>query len=199
MEISKIQQKAAEQLISIIANGVGQNKVVNLPTAISTAARLSGSFLLRSFEFNLEDIKPGTALLSNEANEQSPGLINVIGGVLTSFGIEIDHEKMNSAVLQEPQLEFLPSLEATQKGAHKIKDSYKLNNKEMAISCAIASAFFIEQAKDDFSIESGLNTAIYGLIEGSKTMPPAMETVTKPLSKTTSEAKSKIKKWYQFW
>ena len=200
MEFSKNQNKVAAEMVNLISNAIGQNKVVHLATAIKTSARLSGSFLLRSFNFDLEDVKPVTALLSNEANEEGPLLINVIGTVLTNLNVPIDDAKMDSAAIEESQLDFIESLKATQKDAHKLKETYKLTDKEMAVSCAVTTAFIIEEAKNDLGVEVAFNTAIYGLIEGTKTMPPAMEgTSGETASKPKPPTKPKSKKWYEFW
>ena len=51
---------------------------------------------------------------------------------------------------------------------------YGLNQKEMAAACAMATAFIIQECQNDLEVESGFNTAAYGLIEGSKTVIPEM-------------------------
>jgi len=58
----------------------------------------------------------------------------------------------------------------------------------MAVACAMSTAFIIQQCQNDVEIESGFNTAVYGLIEGSKTVPPEM-----------TELPTEQKKWYKFW
>jgi hypothetical protein len=53
-----------------------------------------------------------------------------------------------------------------------IMNRNRLNFEEMAYSCAIATAFMINECQQDMPVESGFNGAIYGFIEGSKTYPP---------------------------
>ena len=156
-------------------------------TAISAASRLSGTFLFKSFALNIQDENPGTAVFSSEANEQGQELINLIGAVLTNIGVAIDNSKMESAEIEKSELDFLESLNATQDKANVIMQNNNLSNKEMSIACAMSAAFIIEECKNNLTIESGFNTAIYGLIEGSKTVPPRTVEITK-----------EKKKWYKF-
>ena len=174
MQISENQNQAAGDIVDLIVHATGRNGGVHPATAIAGAARLSGSFLLRSFKFEVGDAKPGTVLLSQEANEEGPLLINVIGAVLSSLGVQIDNSQMESAEPQTSNLDFLTSMEATQSEAIKIMEKHGLEAKEMSVSCAMATAFIIQQCRQDLPAEAGFQTAIMGLIEGSKTAPPKM-------------------------
>jgi hypothetical protein len=188
MEISEKQNKATGEIVDLIASAIGKNREVHSATAIATSARLSGAFLFKSFGLKIDDAKPGTVVLSQQANEEGPELINVIGAVLSNFGVTVDNDKMESAEIQKTELDFLQSLSATQTKATVIMKKYGLNEKEMAVACAMSTAFIIQQCQNDVEVESGFNTAVYGLIEGSKTVPPEMTVST-----------NEQKKWYQFW
>ncbi|UKM66581.1 hypothetical protein GSB9_03171 [Flavobacteriaceae bacterium GSB9] len=188
MEISQNQNKATGEIVDLIASAIGKNREVHSATAIATSARLSGSFLFKSFGLNIDDAKPGTAVLSNQANEEGPELINVIGAVLSNMGVNIDNNKMESAEIQKTELDFLQSLNLTQAKATEIMKKHKLTEKEMSVACAMSTAFIIQQCQNDLEVESGFNTAVYGLIEGSKTVPPEL-----------SESTTEQKKWYKFW
>ena len=188
MNISEKQNKATGEIVDLIASSIGKKREVHSATAIITSARLSGAFLFKSFGLNIKDVKPGTAILSHQANEEGPELINVIGAILSNLGVIIDNTKIESAEIQKSELEFLESLDATQTKASEIMKKYRLKEKEMAIACAMSTAFIIQQCQNDVNIESGFNTAVYGLIEGSKTVPPEM-----------IESTTELKKWYKFW
>ena len=70
MKITNEQNKAAGQIVELIASKFGKNRKIHPGTAITAGARLSGSFIFRSFNFSLKDIKPGTVVLSEQANEK---------------------------------------------------------------------------------------------------------------------------------
>ena len=188
MEINQNQNKATGEIVDLIASAIGKNREVHSATAIATSARLSGSFLFKSFGLDIDDAKPGTAVLSQEANEQGHELINVIGAVLSNMGVNIDNDKMELAEIQKTELDFLQSLSSTQAKAIEIMKKHKLTEKEMAVACAMSTAFIIQQCQNDLDVESGFNTAVYGLIEGSKTVPPEL-----------TESPTEQKKWYKFW
>lgn len=178
MQIKDEQQKAARDIVDLIASAIGKNREVHSATAIATASRLSGAFLFNSFGFQVNNATPGTAMLSTEANEQGPELINIIGGVLGNLGITLDAKQLESAKIETAELDFLKSLKITQKEAETIRIKYDLNFKEMAITCAMSTGFIIEQCKNDISVASGFNIAVYGLIEGAKTVPPKSDQAT---------------------
>ncbi len=154
MEINQNQNKATGEIVDLIASAIGKNREVHSATAIATSARLSGSFLFKSFELKIDDAEPGTAILSQEANEQGPELINVIGAVLSNMGVTVDNDKMESAEIQKTELDFLESLSATQAKAHGIMNKHKLNQKEMAVACAMSTAFIIQQCQNDVEAHS---------------------------------------------
>jgi len=188
MQISEKQNKASGEIVDLIANSIGRNREVHTATAIATAGRLSGTFLFKSFGLDLQESKPGTVVLSQQANQEGPELINVIGVVLSKLNVPVDNEKMASAEVQESKLDFSQTIKATFLKASEIMKTHGLSEKEMAAACAIATGFIIQQCQTDLNVESGFTTAIYGLIEGSKTVPP-------PLSNSTNEQK----RWYKFW
>ena len=188
MEITQNQNKATGEIVDLIASAIGKNREVHSATAVATSARLSGSFLFKSFKLEINDAKPGTAVLSQQANEEGPELIKVIGTVLSNMGVTVDNNKMESAEIQKTELDFLQCLESTQIKASEIMQKYGLAEKEMAVVCAMSTAFIIQQCQNDLEVESGFNTAVYGLIEGSKTVPPEM-----------TEPTIEQRKWYKFW
>lgn len=211
MNLTDQQNKAIGLIIELIADALGNNREVHAATVVSTAGRLTGTFLLRSFGFDLTDVKPGTVMLSNEANEMGPKTVDLVGAVVEAFGVTIDREKMGSIEPEESQLDFLETLSKIQDAAIGIMQIEGLNYTEMAECCAIATAFLIKDSKDVLIPEVGFTTAILGIIEGSKTAPPNDEFSEpeapkpetpkfddpKPTEETT--APKKKKKWYQFW
>jgi len=174
MQITKEQDIAAGEIVDLIADKIGTNRLIHPGTAISTGARLAGSFMFRSFNFNLKDIKPGTVCLSEQANEKGPMLIGVLGTTLSNFGLQLNKEAMSTTAKADSNLSFAESMNIVQEAAHEIMKRNKLNLEQMAYACAMATAFVIKESKTDLSIESGFHTAVYSFIEGSKTCPPVL-------------------------
>jgi hypothetical protein len=127
-------------------------------------------------------------VLSEEANEKGPVLINVTGWILDNLGININPEKANVASTTESNLNFLDCLNLLQNKAAAIMNKHKLDFEQMAYSCAMSTAFLIKECQNDLPVESGFNIAIYSFIEGSKTYPPEL-----------SNPDPKKKGFFSFW
>ena len=188
MQINEQQHKAADEIVELIVTELGKNRAVHPPTAIISCARIAGSFLFRSFNFSLKDAAPGNPVLSEQANEKGPDLINIMGWMLHSLGIDIDGNKVNESSMAESDLKFLDSLNLLQNKAAQIMNQNKLDFEQMAYCCAMATAFIVKECQHDLSVESGFNTAIYGFIEGTKTFPPEL-----------SAPASRKKGFFSFW
>ena len=107
MQITEQQHKAADQIIELIAAALGENRAMHPGTAITSCARLAGSFLFRSFNFPAKNISPGNVVLSEHANEKGPVLINILGWTLSNFEINIDTSKLNEASKTESKISII--------------------------------------------------------------------------------------------
>lgn len=175
MQISEAQDNAAGEFVELIAARVGRERAIHPQTAIACAARLAGSLLLRSFNLNIAGVEPGSVILSNEANEKGPDLINVAGSMLDSMGVSLDREKLGQAPSEggeQPRLTVEQSLALLQDEALAIAKQNGLNLEQAAHAAAMATAFIVKESARSVSAEDGFNLAIYGFIEGSKTVPP---------------------------
>jgi len=188
MQITEQQQHAASAIVELIVTALGKDRAIHAGTAITSCAVLSGSFLFRSFNISMENISPGNVVLSEEANQKGPVLINVLAWTLSNFGVDLDNNKINKAPKAESNLEFLDALHLLQHKAAAIMEQHKLDFEQMAYSCAMATAFIVKESERDLKIESGFNTAVYGFIEGSKKWPPGF-----------SQEQPKKKSIFKFW
>ena len=192
MNISKEQNAATGELVELIAAKIGEDRAIHPETAISASARLAGSFLLRSFNFDLSSSKPGDVLLSNEANEKGPLLMNIVLNYLSNSNIEINRESIGGEQSQrgeEPELNFLDSLTLLQDDAIAICEKYSLTLEASAHAAAFATAFVVKECSAKIGSEIAFNVAIYSFIEGSKTLPPEFR---------EQEKNKSTKPWYKF-
>lgn len=188
MEVSKSQNDAAGDLVEEIAKTIGENRAIHPATAISSCARISGSLLYRSFELSVSGAVPGNVVLSEEANQKGPTLINILAWMLSNFGIEIDKQKMQTIQKEDSKIGFIDTINLLQEAALRLMEKYNLDFEQMAISAAMATAFIIKECKDNLPIETGFQTAIYSFIEGTKTFPPDF-----------FKKNGKDKPWFKFW
>jgi hypothetical protein len=179
MQISEAQHNAAGEMVDLIVARLGDGGAVHSVTAIASASRLAGSLLLRSFGLNIKDLQPGVVVLSTEANERGPELVNILGSMLQHFGVPLDEAKLGgdqTEVDEEPELSVTGSLELLQDDAWAIAQKNGLDLREAAHAAALATAFIVKECANDLGSEKSFNLAIYGFIEGSKTVPPTLST-----------------------
>ncbi len=184
-------------MVKVIGNG---SREIDTTEAISSIARLAGSFLFRSFGFKINDAKPGTAILSEEANIKGPQLVNITYAVIQNFGIQIDNNKMSNGNQKYAESNFVDVIGKMQVPALEIMKKNGLNYEQMSQCAAIATAFIIQQSNNIIP-EEGLGTAIYHFIEGSKTNPPDFDyTGRNKLGKQEVEKSvGQAKPWWKIW
>ena len=193
MLITQEQNRAIGDFVDLIAGRLGSGRAIHPETAIAASARISGSLLLRSFGFDLETPEPGTALLSNEANEKGPSLINLLGAFLAQNQIELDSTKLGGAPEhrgEEPNLSTQESLALLQEDALQIAARHSLSLQQAAEAAALATGFIVKECVTSITGEIGFNVAAFGFVEGSKTVPPRLDKRSQP---------SPSKPWYKFW
>lgn len=194
MQISAAQNTAAGELVDLIASKLGHGRAVHSETAIACAARLAGSLLFRSFNLSIPSAQPGTAVLSNEGNEQGPELLSIMSAMLQHFGVSLNQEKLGGDPSKRggsPQLSTVESLALLQEDAIRIATNNGLELKQAAQAAAMATAFIVKECVQALGPEVGFNIAAYGFIEGCKTMPPALA--------GKQAAPAPKKPWYKLW
>ncbi len=177
MNVSNEQNNAAGQIVDLLATRLGKNRAIHPETVIASAARLSGSLLLRSFNFDLAKLEPGSIVLSAEANDKGPELLALLSSALSSRGIVLDKEKLGgdqSLRGEEPHLSFAESIVVTQDDVLRIAQENNLDLEQAAQATTLATAFIVAECSRSIGAETALNVAVYGLIEGTKTVPPLL-------------------------
>lgn len=173
-QLSKSQLDAAGPFTDLIANTLGgEGRAVQTETAIASIARLSGSLLLRSFNFDLRKSEPGTVILSDEANIKGPELINIAASIVQRLGLELNATRARTKGRGHvPNLSFLESMTLLQTPAMQICKDHDLTLEQGAQAAAVATGFIVKECARSIDVEVAFNVAVYGVIEGSKTIPP---------------------------
>ena len=190
LNISAAQNRATGEFVELVANRIGADRAIHPETAISSAARIAGSLMLRSFNLSIESVEPGTVLLSNEANEKGPLLIGTMAAFLSSSGISLDSSLLDGDQSRrgaEPNLTVLETLFIFQADALQISTRNGLSLEEAAQSAALATGFIVKECIGSIGAEVGFNVAAFGFIEGCKTAPPKLA------------PPQKKKPWYKVW
>ncbi len=201
MEITKNQNDAVNDIVEMVVNVIGNgSRAIDTTEAISSTARLAGSFLFRSFGFTIDNAKAGTVMLSEEANIKGPQLVTITHVVLQNFGIMIDNTKMSNGNQKYSKSNFVDLIGKVQVPALEIMKKNDLSYEQMAQSAAIATAFIIQQSSN-ITPEEGFGTAIYHYIEGSKTYPPDFDSIAKSEQQEQDVKRhdSQTKPWWKLW
>lgn len=199
MQITKNQNEAVNDIVEMVIKVIGNGcREIDTTEAISSAARLAGSFMFRSFAFKINDAEPGTAILSEEANIKGQQLVNITYAVLQNLGVQIDNNNMSMSNHKLSESNFIDVIRKIQNPALEIMKKRNLTYEQMAQSAAIATAFIIQQS-NSIKPEEGFGTAIYHFIEGSKTYPPdSNSNFEKGTNKQTKSNKSP-RPWWRIW
>ncbi|MBN1788029.1 MAG: hypothetical protein JW806_06500 [Sedimentisphaerales bacterium] len=186
--IEKRHFDAAGEMVDIFAGKLGENRAVHPETAIAAGARMAGTMLFRSFGFDTTTMLPGSAVLSNEANEKWPELVDIVASMLYQFDLPIDKKKLekNSSQGEAPKLSVNEMQKLLEEDLTRIREKHGLDLVEGARSCALAVAFLIRECAPGIGLEVGFNIATCGFIEGLKTVPISQNLKPK-------------QPWYRFW
>lgn len=174
MELPEEDQiKVAQELVAAAIDALKDERGVHAETAIAGTARMAGTFLFRSFGFPLDDAKPGQPVLSEEANNKGPRLMNILGGVLDQMGIAVDSARVAQETPPDhrPRLDFLQTQRSLEPKFAAIVERSDLSLMEASDAAAIATALLITQCKEILDPTIAFGIALYGFVEGTKTFP----------------------------
>ncbi len=170
---TKEQVEAANRFVDATIGALQDAKGVHAETAVAAAARMAGTFLLRSFGLPLDGIEPGQVVLSDKANEEGPHLVGILAGVLANVGVALDRGKLAHEPGEDsrPLLGFLETQRKLDPRYAAIRESLGLSLKEAAESAAAAAALLIGRTTEVMDPHTGFHIAAYGFVEGAKTAP----------------------------
>ena len=169
---STSQTKAAEAFVQVAYESLHTN---NATTVIAGASRMAGTFLFRSFGFQFDGAQPGSVALSEEANEKGPRLMQTLGGVLEHLGIHVGPSLVESDGENDtPSLDFLTTQNLLEPGFDKVRRENELSFEDAALAVAAAVAFLIQHYQEVIDKDVAFGVAVYGFIEGTKTIPLPM-------------------------
>ena len=175
--LSKQQTDAAQEFAQATIDVLKMSQGVHPGTIVAATARMAGTYLFRSLGLKLPGVKPGQFVLSVEANEQWPQLINIAGDCLSKVGIKIDNAQAGKDIdpQHKPMLEFLDTQKKLEPMYAPIKERYGFSYQEAAYSVAVGTALMILHAKKFLDPNMALNIAVQGFVEGSKTAPEPVD------------------------
>jgi hypothetical protein len=167
------QRAAANEIVDAIIEALRSDRGVHAETAIAAAARVGGTFLFRSFGFEAANIKPGSPVFSDAANERGPLLVQTLGNELIAAGVDKAALTVGPPVADahQPHLSLVDTQTLLEARLRGIAGKHGLSQGQAAHACAIAAARLVKMCAQVLDMRIGVALAAQGFVEGSKTMP----------------------------
>src|SRR5215216_103491 len=194
-EMQKKRYEAAKEFVKVF-----QEKIPlvggkpHAGTVLSVVARLAGSSLYRSLNYN-KDINPGIVVLSNEVNEAWPQLMNQFAFYCKQNGIEVMSKPLVTKFPEQdkPRMEVEQVLAEYQDQYHAIMNKYGLDYLNAAragmVVCSIVFEYHCKTARElDSFVGAGI--VAMGIVEGAKTAPPPLRAGASTSSTTEKTVKN---------
>lgn len=171
--LSQTQLQAASEFGTIAMQAFDQGGTFPAETVIGSTARMAGSFLFRSLGLPLTGVQPGSVVLSEQANQQGPRLIQILGAVLQSLGVKLESSRLSASegTARGQKESFLETQKVLEAKFVAIRDKNGFSDGEAADSVAVATAVLIKNCSNLLDPHVGFGLAVYGFIEGCKTAP----------------------------
>jgi hypothetical protein len=182
---------AGRELRTHILARLADERGVHAETAVSAAARMAGSFLLRSFDLPIATLEPGAPLLSDMVNDEGPALVEILVLALDEMKIPIDRARASAA--NQGGVALLTVLQVQERlevGCTAIAKTHGLDYRGAARAAAFAAAFLVQATKDVLDPSTAFGIAAYGFVEGAKTVPQRLP---------DGAGLAKKKPWYKLW
>lgn len=149
-------------------------------SAIAGMARMAGTYYFRSFGYAALQLVPGQAVLSAEADEKGPELMNLTHQVLARIGLKLDDNAVRAQLeasqdTHKPVMDFRSTQPRLERAFAPIKAQHGLSNVEAGRAAACAVALLIHNCQQVLDPAVGFAVAVYGFVEGSKTTPWPVE------------------------
>ena len=150
---------------------------VHPPTLVAACARMAGTYLFRSFRLRLPEVQPGQAVLSAEADQNFPMLLQTTAGILGNLGIKVANAPPpptdNAAT--KPMHEFLHTQRLLEPLFVPIQAHHGFTQRQAAQAAAIATAILIHHFAKHLDPNVAFGIAALGLVEGTKTSPDPVQ------------------------
>jgi hypothetical protein len=171
---TKDQVAAANEMVTAIVGALSVDGRVHAETAVAAAARLAGTFLFRSFGFPPTTAPPGSPVLSDAANERGPAVIQTFATVLGRLGVSLENPDLSEPIPEQhrPRLDVVETQRALEPALDRIARAHQLDLVAAAHTAAVAAAILVQRTQSVLVPRLGAALAVYGVVEGSKTMPP---------------------------
>lgn len=147
---------------------------VHAETIIAAAGQMAGTMIFRSFITTIPtQLAPGSTVLSDQANTLGPRYMNLMLATVTTLALELNKDAISQSKVDTKlsHLTLLQVQERVDTFYYALAKSASLTDLDGAQLFAIVAGMLINECKGVYNIVDGCALAVYGMMEGSKTMP----------------------------
>ncbi len=168
---------AADQVAALLGRGLSTDQGIHIGTWLSAAGQLAGTSLFRSFHLALQDVEPGTAVLSEQANQETSTLIGLLLAILNENGIGVKDRDIvtDTPHAYLPRIDLLQVQEQFLNPFSEIMSKSNLSDLEAAYTATIACAIIIKGSSRELDPRISCGIAAFGIVEGAKAAPIPLE------------------------
>jgi hypothetical protein len=165
--------EASAELTQTILSKLATEKGIHAETAVSAAARMAGTLLLRSCRLPVANFKPGSPIFSDQVDELGPRVLESVDKALALLKIPIDTKKVKYDIsnANQPLMKLLEMQSLLDPSFRMILQKHGLSDEEGAHAAAISAAVIIEKTKGVLNPYTAYAIVVEGLVAGSKTVP----------------------------
>src|SRR5262245_11460391 len=167
------QLAAADEFNLIIMYKARSKRYVHAETAISAAARMAGTFVLRSAGLPVDRLEPGAAIFSDPVNTRGQQVLGLVDQALAALGVAFDARKVKYDLPKkhDPLLSLMETQAVLDAPFQAIVRKFGLTDIEAAESLAVAAAILMQKCAGFLDPHVAYALVAYGMVEGSKTVP----------------------------
>lgn len=168
-----------EQIVSLFISALRNEHGVHAETAISSAAVMTGEFVLRSSGYDYTGLEPGAIIISDVVNQllfEADGQLTVSDvfiNALFSQGIDVSKESWPENIPDEHQV-VLDPLEVAARIRPQLEQlfaQHEVDALERAYICSQATALLVAQTRRVLDPNIGKALALEAMLRGAKSVP----------------------------
>jgi hypothetical protein len=173
-QLTQGQIDAAQAFANALTAALRGGRGVHAETAVAGAARMAGTFLCRALALAPTGAAPGELLPSAQATADTAHLVALARAVLGEIGLPLDDARLGGdGQAQTPHHDLLATQRLLGPAFGDIRLRFDLTLPQAAEAAAVATAFVIHQGARVLDPHVAFGVAVYGFIEGAKSVPDA--------------------------
>ena len=141
--------EVSAELTQTILSKLATEKGVHAETAVSAAARMAGTLVLRCCRLPRANFKPGSPVFSDQVDELGPKVLESVDQTLAFLKVPIDTKKLNYDIPErnQPLMKLLEVQSLLDPSFRMILQKHGLSDEEGAHAAAVSTAVIIEKSK----------------------------------------------------